>query len=389
MEGGVRDVQEIVMVRGCMGPRNGCVRAAPRQCRHEHFWSDEFSNPAIGRPRLLLPTLQPPIIGNFSFGFAGGANSSVTTPDRKYMYVLINTYQIGSNTLTSGPNKILTYAIYADGTLTPPSDPQAGEDTTGTSLYLANQGRILLTLNSGGSSPSANTAPFQVFQIGGDGSLSPIPNSVKLPVALTVLSTSATGSAAADGNDHFYAALVDNDPNDSGYLTSSVLYAFKIAASGSLSYVSVFNFTLPLQSDYIFNILTSGKFLYIFGNSNVYIAAVGSDGVAQPPAKPMSYNSDPNFSGFAFFGMQIYRVQDFYAVDSLDVAVSSLGICRYRINNDRTIRFPPIDCQTVLSNIPSGESFGAFGLYLPPSGEFLYSLFESSVADSCAVSMYA
>lgn len=337
----------------------------------------------------LSPTLQPPIIGSFSWTFSG--SSSVITPDRKYMYVLINTYQIGPNTLTSGPSKILTYAINADGTLTPPSDPQAGEDTTGTSLYLANQGRILLTLNTDGSSASANTAPFQVFQIGGDGSLSPIPNSVQLPAAQTVLSTGTMGSAVADGSgQYFYAALVDNDPNDSGYLTSSVVYAFKIGTSGSLSYVSVFNFTPPSQPDYIFNILTNGNFFYIFGNSNVYIAAVGSDGVAQPPAKPTPYNSDPNFSGFSFFGMQISPGgQDFYAVDSLDVGLSSLGICHYRINNDGTIQFPPTDCQTALSNVPSGESFGAFGLYIPPIGNSLYSLFEGSVADSCAASMYA
>jgi hypothetical protein len=136
-------------------------------------------------------------------------------------------------------------------------------------------------LNSDGSSASANTAPFQVFQIGGNGSLSPIPNSVQLPAAQTVLSAGTLGSAAAGGGgQYFYAALVDNGPNDSGYLTSSVVYAFKIAASGSLSYVSVFNFTPPQYSDYIFNILTSGNFLYIFGNSNVYIAAIGSDGVA-------------------------------------------------------------------------------------------------------------
>jgi hypothetical protein len=128
----------------------------------------------------------------------------VITPDRKYMYVMINTYQIGHNTLTSGSNKILTYAINADGTLTPRSDPQASEDTTGTSLYLANQSRTLLTLNSDGSSASANTAPFQVFQIGADGSLSPIPNSVQLPAAQTVLSTGAMGSAAADGSGQYF-----------------------------------------------------------------------------------------------------------------------------------------------------------------------------------------
>jgi hypothetical protein len=150
-----------------------------------------------------------------------------------------------------------------------------------------------------------------------------------------------------------------------------VVYAFKIGTSGNLSYVSVFNFTPPPQPDYIFNILTNGKFLCIFGNSNVYIAAVGSDGVAQPPARPTPYNSDPNFAGFAFFGMQISPGgQDFYPVDSLGVGVSSLGICHYRMNNDGTIQFPPTDCQTALSEIPSGESFGAFGLYLPPSGEF-------------------
>ena len=120
-----------------------------------------------------------------------------------------------------------------------------------------------------------------MFTIKADGSLSPVPNKLQLPAALTVLSPGALGSQATDGSgQYFYAALVDNDPSDSGYLTSSVVYAFKIAASGSLSYVSVFNFTPSEQPDYIFNILTSEQFLYIFGNSNVYKA--GSTAVASP-----------------------------------------------------------------------------------------------------------
>ncbi|MBV9202933.1 MAG: hypothetical protein JOY83_24980 [Alphaproteobacteria bacterium] len=354
------------------------------------YISDQPNSAALPSGALvqLSPTLQPPIIGSFSWTFSGSA--SVITPDQKYMYVLINTYQIGHQ-LTSGPNKILTFAINADGTLTPPIDPQAGQDTTGTSLYLANEGRMLLTLNSDGSTASANTAPFQVFEIGGNGSLSPIPNSIQLPAAQTVLSAGAMGSPAADGSgQYFYATLLDNDPNDSGYLTSSVVYAFKIGTNGSLSYGQVFNFTPAQQPDFILNILTSEKFLYIFGDSNVYMAAVGSDGVAQPPANPTPYKGDPNFSEFAPFAMQISPTsQDFYAVDSLQVSASSLGICHYKINNDGTIQFPPGDCQTVLSNLPSGESFGAFGLYLSPSGEFLYSLFEGNVGDSCAASMYA
>jgi hypothetical protein len=353
------------------------------------------TTPALGALVELSPTLQPPIIGSFSFAVAGGANSSVITPDMKYMYVLVNTYQIGQGTLTSGSNKILTYRINGDGTLTATGSPEAGQDTTGTSLYLASQGFTLLTINSDGSSASANTAPFQVFQIGGDGSLSPIPNSIQVPAAQTVLSTGAMGSAAADGSgQYFYAALVDNDPNDSGYLTSSVVYAFKIAASGSLSNVSVFNFTPPEQPDYIFNILTSEKFLYIFGISNVYIAAVGSDGVAQPPANPTPYNSDPNFSGYASFGMQISSdAKHFYAVDSTDGSLSTLGICHYPINGDGIIQFPSMDCQNIFSNVPSGESFGAYGVYISPDNNFLYSLFQTEVGAqfgiTCSASMYA
>ena len=321
------------------------------------------TTPALGSLVELLPTLQPPITGNFSFAFAGGGPtpSSVITPDKKYMYVLINTYQIGpppQYALTSGSNKILTYRINGDGTLTATGNPEAGQDTTGTSLYLANDGLTLFTINSDGSSASANTAPFEVFTIKADGSLSPVPNTLQLPAALTVLSPGALGSQAADGSgQYFYAALVDNDPSNSGYLTSSVVYAFKIAASGSLSYMSVFNFTLPEQPDYIFNILTSDQFLYIFGNSNVYKAGVDSNGVARPPANPTPYNSDPNFSGYAFFGMQISSdAKHFYAVDSTDGSLNSLGICHYPIGGDGTIQFPSTDCQNIFSNVPSGDS---------------------------------
>ena len=79
------------------------------------------TTPPLGSLVELLPTLQPPITGNFSFAFAGGGPtpSSVTTPDKKYMYVLINTYQIGpppQYALTSGSNKILTYGINGGGT---------------------------------------------------------------------------------------------------------------------------------------------------------------------------------------------------------------------------------------------------------------------------------
>jgi hypothetical protein len=308
--------------------------------------------------------------------------------------VLINTYQIGpppQYALTSGSNKILTYGINGDGTLTVTGSPEAGQDTTGTSLYLANDGLTLFTINLDGSSASANTAPFEVFTIKADGSLSPVPNTIQLPAALTVLSPGALGSQAADGSgQYFYATLVDNDPNDSGYLTSSVVYAFKIAASGSLSYVSVFNFTPPEQPDYIFNILTSEKFLYIFGNSNVYIAAVDSNGVARPPENPTPYNSDPNFSGYAFFGMQISSdAKHFYAVDSTNANLNSLGICHYPIGDDGTIRFPSTDCQNIFSNVPAGESFGAYGVYISPENRFLYSLFQTNVLNVCTASIYA
>jgi hypothetical protein len=73
----------------------------------------------------LSPTLQPPVIGSFFFEF-GGQNFSVITPDGKYMYVLVATGT--ENQPTDGPNKILTYIVNADGTLTPITSPQAGQD---------------------------------------------------------------------------------------------------------------------------------------------------------------------------------------------------------------------------------------------------------------------
>jgi len=335
----------------------------------------------------LSPILQPPIIGSFSWTFSGGP--SAITPDRKYMYVLINTYQIG-NPLKTGPNKILTYVINADGTLTPPIDPQAGQDTTGTSLYLANEGRMLLTLNSDGSSASANTAPFQVFEIGGNGSLSLVPNSIQLPAAMTVLSMATIGPQATDGSgQYFYAALIDNDPNDSGYMTSSTGYAFQISPNGALRYASVFSLTLPPQAVDILNIIADTKFLYVFGDSNAYVSTIGSNGAAQPPVKSTPYN-DNNFFGYAFFGMQISPDgENFYATDSTNGSLNSLGVCHYPINSDGTIQFPARDCQNIFNNVAPGEGFGADGLYIPPENKFLYSLFETSVEDTCAASIYS
>jgi hypothetical protein len=348
------------------------------------------TTPILGALAQLSPTLQPPIIGDLSFAFAGGPNSSLITPDGKYMYVLVNTYQIGQHGLTNGSNKILTYGINGDGTVTPLINPEAGNDTTGTSIYLANQGHTLLTVNSDGSSSSANTAPFEIFTIEADGSLSLVPNSIQLPAAMTVLSMVAIGSQAVDGGgQYFYAALIDNDPNDSGYMTSSVVYAFQIAPDGALRYASVFSFTLPQQAVYILNILADAKFLYIFGDSDAYVSNIGSNGAAQPPVKSTPYN-DNNFFGYAFFGMQISPDgQNFYAVDSTNGSLNSLGICHYPINNDGTIQFPARDCQNIFSNVPSGESFGANGLYISPDNKFLYSLFGTSVEDTCTASMYA
>ena len=154
----------------------------------------------------LSPTLQPPVIGSFFFEF-GGQNFSVITPDGKYMYVLVATGT--ENQPTDGPNKILTYIVNADGTLTPITSPQAGPDTTGTGLYLANQGSILLALNFDDSSASANTAPFQVFKIEVDGSLSLVPNSISLPAAQTVLSPGAIGSQAPDGSGQYFFSGAD------------------------------------------------------------------------------------------------------------------------------------------------------------------------------------
>jgi hypothetical protein len=201
----------------------------------------------------LSPTLQSPVAGGFY-----GQNSSVITPDGKYMYVLV------------AAGRILTYIINADGTLTPITSPQAGPDTTGTGLYLANQGSILLALNFAGSSASANTAPFQVFKIEVDGSLSLVPNSISLPAAQTVLSPGAIGSQAPDGSgQYFFAALINNDPSDSEYMTSRLIYEFKIGLDGSVSYVTLFNFIRPpQQQEEILNIIANENFLYIFGDSN-------------------------------------------------------------------------------------------------------------------------
>src|SRR5215469_3436036 len=104
------------------------------------------------------------------------------------MYVSINTYQIRpppQYASTSGSNKIMTYSINGARTLTVTGSPEVGQDTTGTSLYLANHTLTLFTINADGSSASANTAPFEVFTIKADGSLSPVPNTLQLPAALT------------------------------------------------------------------------------------------------------------------------------------------------------------------------------------------------------------
>ena len=335
----------------------------------------------------LSPILQPPIIGSFAWTFSG--SPSAITPDRKYMYVLINTYQIG-NPPKSEPNKILTYVINADGTLTPPSDPQAGPNTTATAIYITNQGDTLLTVNTDGSSSSANTAPFEIFTIEADGSLSLVPNSIQLPAAMTVLSMATIGPQATDGSgQYFYAALIDNDPNDSGYMTSSTGYAFQISPNGALRYASVFSFGLPQQAVDILNIIADTKFLYVFGDSDAYVTTIGSNGAAQPPVKSTPYN-DNNFFGYAFFGMQISPDgKNFYATDSTNGSLNSLGVCHYPINSDGTIQFPARDCQNIFNNVAAGEGFGADGLYISPENKFLYSLFETSVEDTCNASIYS
>jgi hypothetical protein len=335
----------------------------------------------------LSPILQPSIIGSFAWTFSG--SPSAITPDRKYMYVLINTYQIG-NPPKNGSNKILTYVINADGTLTPPSDPQAGPNTTATAIYITNQGHTLLTVNTDGSSSSANTAPFEIFTIEADGSLSLVPNSIQLPAAMTVLSMATIGPQATDGSgQYFYVALIDNDPNDSGYMTSSTGYAFQISPNGALRYASVFSFTLPQQAIDILNVIADTKFLYVFGESNAYVSTIGSNGTVQPPVKSTPYN-DNNFFGDAFFGMQISPDgENFYAIDSTNGSLNSLGVCDYPINSDGTIQFPAKDCQNIFNNVAPGEGFGADGLYISPENKFLYSLFETSVEDTCTASIYS
>ena len=369
------------------------VIAPHPSCAATNISSQKSSTtPSLGVPVELSPTLQPPVIENFSFGFAGGANTSVITPDMKYMYVLVNTYQIGpppGYPLTAGSNKILTYRINGDGTLTATGSPVDGQDTTGTLLYLANQGFTLFTINSDGSSASASTAPFEVFTINNDGSLSPVPNTIQLPNPLTVLSMAALGSQAADGSgQYFYAALIDNDPGDSAYLTSDLVYTFKISPDGTVRYVFPFSLVPPQQSIQILNILTNGKFLYVFGDSGAYVSPVGTNGVPQDQITFTAYNDD-NFFGYAFFGMQISPDgRDFYAVDSTDGSLNSLGVCHYPISSDGTIRFPSTNCQNIFSNVPSGESFGAYGVYISPDNKFLYSLFQTALGDACSVSMY-
>jgi hypothetical protein len=351
------------------------------------------TTPALGAPVELSPTLQPLIIGNFSYAFAGGSNSAVITPDKKYLYVLVNTYQIGpppSYPLTAGNNKILTYRINGDGTVTGTVSPEDGQGTTGTSLYLANNGLTLFTVDLDGSSDFANIAPFEAFTVNADGSLSPVPNTIQLPAPMTVLSTVGLGPQAADGSgQYFYTTLIDNEPSDSGYLTTSVLYTFKIAPDGTLKFVFPFSLVNPQQPIQILNILANEKFVYVFGDSGAYVAAIGANGVPQPPVRFTAYN-DNNFFGYAFFGMQISPDgQDFYAVDSTDGSLNSLGICHYPISGDGAIQFPSTNCQNILSNVPSGESFGAFGLYISPDNKFLYSLFQTALDGVCNVSMYA
>jgi hypothetical protein len=192
--------------------------------------------PPAGALVQLARTYQPPIIiGNFGFNFANAPNTSVITPDMKYMYVLVNTCQIGqNNTLMPGSNKILTYPINSDGTLSPIGNPQARQDTTGTSLYIANQGQTLLTVNTDESDPTATTAPFEVFVIHADGSLLLVLNTINMPAQQNIPSFAAIGPQAAAGSgQYFYVASIDNDPNDGMYfMTSGAVYGYEIASEG-------------------------------------------------------------------------------------------------------------------------------------------------------------
>jgi len=337
----------------------------------------------------LAPTLQPQVTGNFGFVFANGLNTAVITPDSKYMYVLANTSQNNTN----GSNKILTYRINSDGTVTATGNPQAGQNTNGTSLYLANQGTTLLAVDTDGSDPSAATAPFEVFLSHTDGSLSLVPNTVTSPDTTIVSGPAAMGPQAADGSgQYFYVALVDNNPNDGTYyLTSQQFQVLEIAANGILSEINVHNFIFPPTQPgaFILNVLSTGRFLYFFGDSGAYLSSIATIGVPGHSFEFTPYN-DSNFFGDAFFGMQFSPSgPNFYAIDSPDGNIASLGICHYPINSDGTIQFASKSCETVFSNVPSGESFGANGLYISPDNEFLYGLFQTEVGPACSSSMYA
>jgi len=304
------------------------------------------------------------------------------------MYVLSNTGQ--NNTV--GSNKILTYRINSDGTLSAIVNPQAGLDTNGTSLYLANQGTTLLTVNKDGSDPSATTTPFQVFMIHTDGSLSQVPNTIQLP-AQSVAGPAAMGPQAADGSgQYFYVALVDNNPNDgTSYMTSQDFPVLEIAANGTLSEINVHSFIFPptQPGTFILNVLSTDRFLYFFGESGAYVSSIATIGGPVHSFEFTPYN-DSNFFGYAFFGMLFSPDgQSFYAVDSPDGNIASLGICHYLVNGDGTIQFSSKSCETVFSNVPSGEGFGAYGLYISPDGEFLYGLFQTQVGPACSASMYA
>jgi hypothetical protein len=349
--------------------------------------------PPAGALVQLVRTYQPPIIGNFSFGFANGPNTSVITPDMKYMYVLVNTAQIGqNNTLTPGSNKILTYPINSDGTLSPIGNPQAGQDTTGTSLYIANQGQTLLTVNTDESDPTATTAPFEVFVIHADGSLLLVPNTINMPAPQNIPSFAAIGPQAVAGSgQYFYVASIDNDPNDGMYyMTSGAVYGYEIASEGRFTTAGsavASAFFLP-QPTAILNILANDEFLYVFGESGAYITPIVTSGVDKNSSF-MPYNDD-NFFDDAFYGMQISTGgQNFYAVDSPNGDLSSLGICHYSISSNGAIQFTSKECQNVLNNVPSGESFGASGMYITPDNKFLYGLFEDEVGPTCSASIYA
>jgi hypothetical protein len=170
-------------------------------------------------------------------------------------------------------------------------------------------------------------------------------------------------------------------------MTAQSIYEFKIGLDGTVSYVTVFTFIMPPGTDEIVNIIANEKFLYIFGDSNVYVSPIGSDGIVQLPVISRPYKNDPTFPVYAYDGMQFSPDgEDFYAVDSPD---GTLWFCHYTTNGDGTINFPAKDCQNVLSNILSGEAFGANGLYIPPSGKFLYGLAESDVGETCSAAIFA